>query len=164
MEALGINGALLLSQILNFGVMAAVLYVLLYKRILGMLQERTQRIEQSLKDASDLKQQLADTKRHYDEEIRKARQEASTILAHAQERGEKRESEIVAEAKQAAERLKADAQEQIKQERARLLKDVQGQVGDLVMLTASKVLRAELAAKGHDKLIEESLALLDRKN
>jgi F-type H+-transporting ATPase subunit b len=161
MEALGINGALLLSQVLNFGVMAAILYVLLYKRILGMLQERTQRIEQSLKDASDLKQQLADTKRHYDEEIRKARQEASEIRAQAHERVKKDEIKIIAEAEQEAAQLKADAQEQIKQERARLLKGVQGQVGDLVMLTASKVLRAELAAKGHDKLIEESLALLD---
>jgi len=44
------------------------------------------------------------------------------------------------------------------------LREVKGRVAELVTLTASRVLGAELSATGHDRLIDESLSQLDRRN
>ncbi len=164
MEQLGISLPKLIYQIINFGVMAVVLYALLYKRVLNMLRERTERIEQSLKDADQVKQQLANAKRDYDAEIARARQEAANILAQAQERARAQEAEIIAQARQEAERIRAEGRDQARQEREQMLREVKGQIAELVTLTASRVLQAELSAKGHDALIEESLASLGRQN
>lgn len=164
MDALGLNFNLFLAQLINFGVVVGVLYVLLYKRVLNMLRERTERIEQSLKDTDKVKQQLANAERDYDAKIAEARQESATILEQARERAKVQEAEIIAQARQEADRVRVEAREQAQQEREQLLREVKGQVAELVTITASRVLQAELAAQGHDKLIDESLAELGQRN
>lgn len=164
MEKLGINYGLLIAQLVNVILLVWLLSRFLYRPILNMLNERTQRIQESLRDAEQVKQQLANAKRDYDAEIAKARQEAAGVLAQAQERARTQEAEIITQARQEADRLRAEAREQALQERDQLLREVKGQVADLVTLTASRVLGAELQARGHDRLIEESLAELGRRN
>lgn len=164
MEQLGINLPKLLYQLINFGIMVYILYILLYKRVLDMLNERTNRIEQSLREADQVKQQLANAKRDYDAEIAKARQEAGAILSQAQERARAQEAEIVAQARKDADQIRSEARDQAQQEREQLLREVKDQLAELVTLTASRVLRAELAQGGHDQLIEESLTSLGRQN
>ena len=164
MEALGINLPKLLYQLINFVVLAWLLHTLLYQRVLKMLNDRTERIEQSLKEDDQVKQQLANAKRDYEAEIAKARQEAAGIIAQAQERAKSQGDEIVAQARQDSERIRAESREDALRERDQLLREVKSQVADLVMLTASQVLQSELQAKGHDTLINEALTKLDRQN
>lgn len=164
MEALGLNLPKLIYQIINFVLLMVILYALLYKRVLAMLAERRQRIEQSLKDAEQVKLQLANAKRDYDAEIAKARQEAAAIVAQAQERAKAQEAEIIALARRDADKVREDARAQASQERDQMLREAKNQIAELVTLTASRVLDAELKAAGHDKLIAESLAALDRRN
>lgn len=164
MEQLGINWGLLIAQIVNVVLLVWLLTRFLYTPILNMLNERTRRIQESLREADQVKEQLANAKRDYDAEIAKARQEAAGILAQAQERARVQASEIVAQARQEADRTRAEAREQAMQEREQILREVKGQVAELVTLTATKVLGAELSAKGHDQLIAESLSQLDRRN
>jgi F-type H+-transporting ATPase subunit b len=164
MEELGLNLPKLIYQIINFLVLMVILYALLYKRILAMLAERQQRIEQSLKDAEQVKLQLANAKRDYDAEIAKARQEASGIVAQAQERAKAQEAEIIAQARRDGDKVREEARTSALQERDTLLREAKDKIADLVTLTASQVLGAELKASGHDKLIAESLSALDRRN
>ena len=51
MEALGINLGYLVSQIVNFTLLAVLLYFVAYKPILRMLDERSERIKKGLEDA-----------------------------------------------------------------------------------------------------------------
>lgn len=164
MEQLGIDLPKLLYQLINFTVMVVILWALLYKRVFALLNERSERIEQSLRDAEQVKQQLANAKRDYDEEIARARQEAAGIVAQAQERARAQEAEIVAQARQEAERIRAEGRTQADQEREQILREVKDQVAGLVTLTARKVLQAELTQSGHDRLISESLEALGRQN
>jgi F-type H+-transporting ATPase subunit b len=163
-QELGINWGLLVAQLVNVAILVWILTQLLYKPILNILNERTRRIEDSLKEADQVKQQLANARRDYDAEIAKARQEAAGIVAQAQERAKAQEAEIIAQARLEAERIKEDARQQAGQEKTRLLSEAKGQIAELVTLTASRVLGAELQARGHDTLIEESLAALERRN
>ncbi|NWF80249.1 MAG: F0F1 ATP synthase subunit B [Chloroflexi bacterium] len=164
MEALGINLNLFLAQLINFGVVVGLLWVLLYKPVQKMLNDRTARIEASLREADQVKQQLAYAKRDYDAEIARARQEAAAIVAQAQDRAKAQEAEIIAQARREADRLREEARTQAAQERDQMLREAKGQIAELVTLTASRVLNAELKASGHDKLIAESLAALERRN
>lgn len=164
MEALGFNLYLFLAQLINFGVVVGLLTYLLYKPVMKMLNDRTQRIEQSLKDAEQVKLQLANAKRDYDAEIAKARQEAAKVVAQAQERAKTQEAEIIAQARREADKVRDEARVSAVQERDALMREAKGKIAELVTMTASQVLAAELKARGHDKLIAESLAALDRRN
>lgn len=163
MEKLGFNLFLFLSQLINFGVMIFILHKLLYSRILEMLRKRTERIEESIKEADKVKEQLANTKRDYEAEISRARQEGAQIISQAQERAKSQEAEIIAQARQEAERIRSEAHEHAQRERDQLLGEVKDQLAEVVSLAASRVLEAEVSTK-HDKLIQESLAALSRQN
>jgi F-type H+-transporting ATPase subunit b len=162
-EKLGINWGLLIAQIFNVALLVWLLTRFLYQPVLNMLSERTERIQKSLQDAEQVKEQLAHAKQDYDAELARARQEAAAILAQAQERAKLQEQEIVVQARQEADRIRADAREQAAQEREQLLRDLKNQMAELVTLTASRVLGEELKSN-HDRLIEESLASLGRQN
>lgn len=163
MEQLGINWGLLIAQLFNVVLVTLLLTMFLYRPVLNMLNERTRRIQDSLKEAEQVKEQLARANQDYDAKLAQARQEAAAILGQAQERAKSQEAEIVAQARQEAERIRAEAREQAEQERDRLLRDLKGQMAELVTLTASRVLGEELKSN-HDRLIEESLASLGRQN
>lgn len=164
MEKLGINWGLLIAQIFNVVVLVWLLSQFLFKPILNMLNERTRRVQESLGNAEQVKQQLANVRKDYEAELAKARQEAAGIVAQAQERAKAQEAEILAQARREADRLREEGRAQAAQERSQLLREAKGQIAELVTLTASRVLGAELRAQGHDKLIEESLAALERRN
>jgi F-type H+-transporting ATPase subunit b len=163
LEKLGINWALLIAQLVNFGLLVWLLTRYLYRPVLNMLNERTRRVQESLREAEQVKEQLARANQDYDDKLAQARQEAAAILAQAQERGKLQEQEIIAQARQEADRIRADAREQAVQERDQLLRDLKNQMAELVTMTASRVLGEELKSN-HDKLIEESLASLGRQN
>lgn len=163
MEQLGINYALLLAQILNVIILVWILKRLLYDRVINMLNERTQRIQDSLQEADRVRAEFANTRQEADAELARVRQEAAGILQQAQERGRLQEQEIVAQAREEAERIRAEAREQAQLERDQLVRDLKNQMARLVTVTAERVLGEELKSN-HDRLIQESLASLDRRN
>jgi F-type H+-transporting ATPase subunit b len=163
LEKLGINWGLLIAQLFNVALVVWLLNQLLFRPVLNMLNERTKRIQDSLRDAEQVKEQLARAKQDYDAELARARQEAAAILAQAQERAKLQEQEIVAQARTEAERTRNEAREQAMQEREQLLRDLKNQMAELVTLTAARVLGEELKTN-HNRLIEESLASLGRQN
>ena len=163
MEKLGINWGLLIAQIFNVVLLVWLLTRFLYRPVLNILNERTRRIQESLKETEQVKEQLARANEDYDQKLAQARQEAAAILAQAQERAKLQEAEIIAQARQEADRIRSDAREQAVQERDGLMRDLKNQMADLVTITASRVLGEELKSN-HDQLIEESLASLGRQN
>jgi F-type H+-transporting ATPase subunit b len=163
LEKLGINWGLLIAQLFNVIFLVWLLTRFLYQPVLNMLNERTRRIQESLREAEQIKEQGARAKQDYDAELARARQESAGILAQAQERAKVQEQEIVAQARQEADRIRSEAREQAMQEREQLLRDLKNQMAELVTLTATRVLGEELKSN-HDRLIEESLASLGRQN
>ena len=163
MEKLGINPGLLIAQIFNVVLLVILLTRYLYRPVLNMLNERTRRIQESLRETEQVKEQLARANQDYDQKLAQARQEAAGILGQAQERAKIQDAEIIAQARQEADRIRSEARELAVQERDQLMRDLKNQMADLVTATASRVLGAELKSN-HDQLIEESLASLGRQN
>jgi F-type H+-transporting ATPase subunit b len=162
MGKLGINPYLLVAQIINFGLLAFLLARFLYRPVLNALQARTARIQESIENAEQVKQQLSRAQQDYEAQLNKARQEAAQIIAQANERAQVQAREVVANAQSEAERIKAEAQQQAHQEREQLLRGLQGQLANLVTQTASTVIGQELNNGGHDRLIQQSIADLGR--
>ena len=162
MGKLGINFPLLIAQLINFGVIAVLLSYLLYRPVLNALQNRTRRIQESIDQAEQVKQQLARAQQDYDARLAEARQQAAQILAQANERAQVQVREVLANAQAEADRIKADAHQQAQQERDQMLRGLQTQLANLVTQTASTVIGQELRSGGHERLIQQSIADLGR--
>lgn len=164
MDKLGVNLPLLLSQLVNFALLAFILNTLLYQPILKALRTRTERIRESLENAEKVKQQLARVDADYDAKLAEARREAQTILAQANERARVQEQELVTAARANIERMEMEARAKVDQERQQTLRGLQAQLAGLVTQTASTVIGKELQGKGHDELINKSIEQLGRLN
>ena len=162
MGKLGINLPLLIAQLINFGLLVALLSYLLYRPVLNALRSRTARIQESIENAEQVKQQLSRAQQDYEAQLGRARQEAAQIVSQATERAQVQAREVLANAQAEAERIKAEAQQQAQQEREQLLRGLQGQLAGLVTQTASTVIGEELRSGGHERLIQQSIADLGR--
>jgi len=158
MEALGIDPALLISQIVNFLLLLLVLRFLLYKPILNMLQERREKIKESLQYAEQVKEEEAAEQEKHQKELEEAHRKAEEAIAQASRISEKEREKIVAEAQEEAHRILEQARAEIEYERRQAMIDLQEQAVELAIAAASKVIDKSLDEKEHRRLIEEFLA------
>ena len=152
---LGINVPFLLSQIVNFLILFAALYFLLWKRILKMLEERKQRIAQSLADAEQARKDRERIEAEYQQRIERAEQEREEILAKAAREGEQAKEEILAEARAEAQRIIAEARTELERDRQEMLADLRGQVASLAIAVSNKIIGETFDERRQRRLIDE---------
>lgn len=162
MEKLGINLGFLISQLVNFTVIAVLLTMLLYKPILNMLNQRKERIARSMADVDAAREAAAKAQQEYDRRIAEAQRKAQEIIAQAAQASEKVGAEIKAEAQREAEIIRQQARAEAAQEKVHLLADVQSQIASLSMLATERVLGEAVDANTQRKLIDQFLAELGK--
>lgn len=154
---LGINGKLLLAQIVNFLVLLFVLYKFAYGPVLKVLNERTSKIEKGLKDAEDAQKKLAEIAEKEKEVLAKARKQAQEIVAKAEEVAVKSKEEIIASAKQQSEKILSDSAKKIESEKTLMFQEVKKQVAELVISATGRVIDEKLDEKKDKEIIEKAI-------
>ncbi|MFP4157383.1 MAG: F0F1 ATP synthase subunit B [Opitutales bacterium] len=144
-EKFGVTLPTLIAQMVNFCLVAAVLYFFAVKPIAKTLDERQQKIADGLQYAEEMKTQLAEAERERAEKIKEAAQEAQRILSEAREQSKEMIEHKTQEAAAQAESIIRKASEATELERQKMLSDVRQEVARLVVVTASKVLEKELS-------------------
>ncbi|MBU2103838.1 F0F1 ATP synthase subunit B [Patescibacteria group bacterium] len=140
-EAFGIDGKLLLAQLINFGVLFVALTWLLYKPVMKTLDERRAKIAQGVEDAEQASQKLAAADENAAQVVHGAETEAEGIVASARELAGTEKSRIVKEAEARAAQVAADAEARAQETAAQALRDSEKEVARLAVLAAEKVLR-----------------------
>lgn len=162
MEALGISAGAFIWYLVNFIILLLLLQRFLYRPVMTTLANRTSRIQESIDNAEQVKQQLARANQDYEAQLGRARQEAAQIVAQASDRARVQADEMIARARGEAERITIEARQQAQQEREQMLRGLQGQLANLVTQTASTVIGQELRGPEHDRLVQQSIASLGR--
>ena len=157
MEALGINLGYLLSQIVNFTLLAILLYFVAYKPILRMLDERSARIKKGLEDAEVASKRAAEMEQEFERRVAEARREGQEIIAQATQVSEKARQEILDRAREESQAQIAKAREEIARERDQAMSELRQQVADLSVTISEKVLGATLDEQRQRQLIAEFL-------
>lgn len=152
---LGINGKLLLAQIVNFLVLLFVLYKFAYGPVLKVLNERTSKIEKGLKDAEDAQKKLAEISEKEKAVLVKARKQAQEIIAKAEEIAVKNKEEIIVVAKEQSEKILADSAKNIEMEKALMFQEVKKQVAELVVFATNKIISEKVDSDKDRELIEK---------
>jgi len=163
LQKLGIDWRLLIAQLVNFSILVIILYKLLYKPVLKVLNDRKEKIEQGLKDAKSLGEELERTKELQKREINKAKVEARKIIENAQDLAEKSGQDIKIKAKNEVEKLITAARTQIIDEKEKMLAEARKEISSLVLDISEKVFGKLVDAKINQKLIDESVKDIKKK-
>ncbi len=157
MEALGINLGYIVSQIVNFTILAVLLYFVAYKPILRLLDERSARIKQGLKDAETASRQAAEMEQAFEAKMAEARREGQEIIAEATQRSEKQRQEILEEAREQARAEIDKAKSEIAREREQAMAQLRREVADLSLLISEKVIGEAMDEQKQRRLIADFL-------
>jgi len=154
LEALGINLGYLISQIVNFSLLALLLYFVGYKPILRVLDERSARIRQGMADAEKAQRMAAEAQQEFERQLALARKESQALIAQATQTAQKQRDEILAQAREQAAAELARAKEEIARERERALVELRQEIADLSVTVAEKVIGQTLDLAAQRRLVQ----------
>ena len=157
MEGLGINLPTLLAQIINFAILLGLLYLVAYKPIMRMLDERSRRVKESMEQTELIKQQAERAEEEVKKQIEAAGKEGMEIIARAMHTGEEMRQKAQQEAKQDAESLVVRARVEIQRERDGAIDELRKEFADLTIMAAEKVIEKSLDKPTHRQLIDKVL-------
>jgi F-type H+-transporting ATPase subunit b len=157
LETLGIDGWDFLLHTINFIVLIFLLNRFLYRPIVGMLDERSRRIEESLAAAERARAEVAQADREREELLVSARREIQEMMATAQQVADRVQSEARTTAQQEAQRIVETARQEAEAERAQAMAELRREVASLAVMAAERVISRSLDDQAHRQLVEQFL-------
>jgi F-type H+-transporting ATPase subunit b len=152
----GVDWPHLLSQIVSFGIVCAVLYLLAYKPILKILQVRRQQIADGLANAEKIKAELARIEVERHGILTRAGEDGKHLIEEARAAAARVQADETRKAIAAAEQVLVRAREATERDRARMLAELRREIGRLVVETTAAVTGKVLTPDDHRRLAEET--------
>lgn len=125
-----------------------------WKPLLGSLQQREQSIRESLDAAETAMKKAEQVSKANEDALRQAEAVAHSIRKEAMDEAEKIRTERIEKAKAEAAALVDAAKSAIDQEKKRAIEELRNEVADLAILSAKKILSAELDEKKNRSLVD----------
>jgi len=155
-KTLGIDLPKLIAQLVNFGIVLVVLWKFAYKPILAMLDQRRDKIAESMANAEKIKSELAKTEAMRQEILAQASTQANKLIEEARAAAARVQEQESQKAIAAAEQIVAKAREAAAADHARMLGELRREVGRLVVATTARVTGKVLTLEDQRRLAEET--------
>ena len=154
---IGINWQWLLAFVINFVILLALLGIFLYKPVLKMVDERSNRIKESMEQAEATREEYARAREEVQKQINRAREEGQALIAQATQIGERVREEAGEKAVQEAQALVDKTRVELERERDKAIDDLRREFADISIMAAEKVIKERLDKEKHRRLIEQTL-------
>ncbi|MFH1140464.1 MAG: F0F1 ATP synthase subunit B [Chloroflexota bacterium] len=157
MDKLGFHWPSLVVYLVNFTILLGILYAVGYKPILRMLDQRSQRIRESLEQAERIQKESAERQAAMQIQLQEARREGQALIEQARQSAEQYREEERERARQQANAFVERARAGIQRERDNAIEEVRSQFADLAITAAERVIRRSLDRDAHKELIDQVL-------
>lgn len=156
-NSFGVNWASFLVSLTNFVILLLILHRFAYRPLLQVMDERRHKIADSMKQAEQIKEELAKTQAARREILYEANTAAQKMIDEARLAAEKFHDQKLNEAIQSAQETLRKAQEASHFEREKMLADLRREMVNLVAATTAKVTGKILTPEDHKRLADETL-------
>ena len=158
MGSLGINGWNLVIQLIAFIIFIWLLWRFALGPIVRILDERQERIRESMAAAEKMRADLQATAQRNEEVLLEARRDAQQIITNARQVSEATMEQAREQASTQAEAYLTRAEETLRRETEQARLQLRQEVADLAVLAAGRIVRKELDPETQSRLIQETLA------
>jgi F-type H+-transporting ATPase subunit b len=156
-EDLGLNFPSLIVFLVNFLILLGILYLFAYKPILRVMDQRSERIKESLEAADRAREDAAKSQEDTQRQLNEARVEGQKLIEQAREMAERYREEERERARQEAEAFISRARADIQRERDTAIQDVRSHFAELAIAAAERVIERSLDRDAHAQIIEKVL-------
>ena len=157
MAELGFHWPSLIVYLVNFTILLVILYLVGYKPILRMLDQRSERIRGNLEEAERIKTESEERQAEMQRQLDQSRQEGQALIGQARELADRFREEERQKAKEEAERFLAKARGDIDRERDNAVEEVRQQFANLAIAAAEQVIERSVDKDAHKEIIEKVL-------
>ncbi len=154
---LGIDYKLIIAQAVNFVLLLVILQRLAYKPVLKMLNDRTEKINKSLKQAQKIEEELKNTEETKIAEIKKAKEESQRIIKEAQDSAEKKSLEALEKTRTKTKEIVEKAKQEIRSEKEKSVAEAKKEIADISILIAKKIIGNSIDEKEQKKIVNDVL-------
>jgi F-type H+-transporting ATPase subunit b len=152
----GVDWPHFIAQLVLFLIVYFVLNRFAFSPLLKVLEERKRRIEGSQLNAEKIKRQLAEAELRYQEVLRKANQDAQSLIEESRRNNEAFSKSEMEKAVKEAAAIVDRARHEISSERNRMVDEVKREMTGLIIKTTAKVAGKVLSAEDQRRLSEEA--------
>lgn len=157
-ESFGLDWTKLIAQTIIFVILFLLLRKFAFGPVLQILEERKQRVKESMENSEKIKAELEEAEKTRAELIKKANGEASNLIEEAKASADAIGSRKIQEATAQAESVIKKAQEAAERDREQMMNELRSEMGRLVVETTEKVVGKALDEKDQKRLQEEAVS------
>ncbi|MFQ3671510.1 MAG: F0F1 ATP synthase subunit B [Verrucomicrobiia bacterium] len=156
----GIEPLRLLGQVLVWVILYLILKKYAFTPILNVLEERKNRIAESVANAERIQRELEEAERTRKQLIAQAQATATELINEAKKAADATGAKRIQEAAEQAEAILRKAEETAALERERILNQLRAEIGNLVVATTAKVAGKVLTPADQTRLRDEAASSL----
>ncbi len=150
------------AQILSFFLLLFLLKHFAWKKILGLLDRRKEKISAQLKEIEDTKIQIAKIKADYESKMALIQEQAQLKIKEAIEEGKKINSQMRKKAHEDAQDIITDARNQVKYEVSKVQEQLKDKIVDIALGAAKSVIQERLTEEGDRKIVENFIKEIEQ--
>lgn len=158
---LGINGYILLAQVVNFLILLFVLKKFVYGPMINFLDKRKDLIQGGLEKAEKADLELTKIHKIKEEKIIEAEREADIIIERSKKSAIEKGNIILKEATSKSENVLSEAKKMAEEERSEALLRLKKEIGEMAISAAARVLKNKITDKEDEEIVENYLNSLN---
>lgn len=147
----------ILIHLLNFIILAVLLYFLIYKPVKRMIAKRQEAVKQIEEENLTLNAEVKKMKEEFDVLIDDAKKDAARIQHEAVESANKKSAKILQEAKAKSREMTMRTEAEMQSELKKLEGEIKSQISSVSADVAEKILGREISEADNERLIQDSL-------
>lgn len=146
---------IIIAQVVNFGIVLAVLYFYALKPLSKLMKERSEKIAKGIDDAKTNAEILNNTKDKYEEALTKARKEADKIFQEGKKEAEEKKVLMLEKAKDEVAIMIENGKKNLENEKIKMVKEATEEITSLSVKIAEKILGKNIDGHFDQKTIKE---------
>jgi F-type H+-transporting ATPase subunit b len=151
-------------RIVNFAILAFVLVKFLAKPMRNYFEQRKELIEKSIKESQEAKELAKKALAEVEERLKLKDKEIEEIVSSAKTSGEKERDRLTEESERLKAKILQQAKTNIEYEVKRAKEAIKEEAVEAALQLAEEKIKAKLTKEDQEKLLKESLKLLEAKN
>jgi F-type H+-transporting ATPase subunit b len=156
LTSLGIEWKLLVAQIINFGILVFVLYKLVYRPLLKVLDERSQMVQDAKDKSSSVDAKLDEIKALEESTLAESRKRGAEIIKETEAAALVLKARLEKDAAEAATKVVREAEVRMKAEQEKMNASLKSEIKEIVASAIESTVGKYLDAGAKHKLAEEA--------
>ncbi|MGN1134062.1 MAG: F0F1 ATP synthase subunit B [Oscillospiraceae bacterium] len=148
----------ILWTIINLLILFVVLKKVLFNRVMGIIEKRTQMVQNDLDSAAAAKSDAEQMKKDYEEQLKTAHDQALDITNTAKLKAQKECDLMIENAREESAKIIKDAQKTAVTEKSKALDDAKVEIADLALFAAAKVINKKVDSDSDKQMAEDFIS------